>query len=164
MTERTCETESLFQLTMWINNQFDTMQNRFEKKITKLQQRIKELEKNQVTTSETNTKTKTKTKSKTKTNSQTKRGSEILSENNHQQHKNPHNKTPTITSAIILVTRDGIKWIVQGDTYHFRSQFYSLGCMWSKEKNGWLIYTEDTLNHLLKSLENECPCLQVLWN
>jgi len=143
MTERICDTESFFQLTMWINNQFDTMQNRFEKKITKLQKRIKELENNQVT----------------KSKSQTGRGIEVLSKNPPQQIK-----TPKITSAIILVSRDGIKWIVQGDTYHFRSQFYSLGCMWSKEKNGWLVYTEDTLNHLLKSLENECPCLQVLWN
>lgn len=137
--------DSIFQLSMWVTGQLNECTTRIanlEHKIEKLEEKI----------------------------------SSTRKEKGKSLHisidkKIPPKKTRSLFTNIntspklmILISQHGIKWVIQGDTYSFRSVFHNYGCIWDKKLNGWVIYTRNTLDHITDMMNKKCPSIEILWN
>jgi len=165
---------SIFQLSIWITNQFNEFSTKITKKVTSLEKKIKELE-DKIDETKKNDKSIHITIDKTEETSiepvEIKNSSKISKPS--QKNKKPSTPyTPFVNTlhsspkqnSMILISQHGIKWVIQGDTYSFRSDFHNFGCIWDKKLNGWVIYTRHTLEHITDIMIKKCPSINILWN
>ena len=144
------ECETLFQLTVWINNQFDSFYKRFEQKIKRIENRVQKLENMQIQSNCQIRKTHF-----TKENKSVAGQSAELTAGSISDEQSHSSTRPEIylKRYVFLVSKDGIKWLIQGDTYQFKNTFHRFGCIWSKDRNGWFIYTKKTMNALFGEMK-----------
>ena len=127
------------QLTEWMNNKIDLMYKKIENNHRNLLKRIKSME------------TQVK-KIKEEQKEQTKYSKSI----------HPHKK---VINPVLLIDKINQGFIIRGDSFHYKHEFYINGGNWEKEKLGWLFKEKEALQKTLEKIgEKYTPSPKVLWN
>ena len=148
--ELSVDVKSILNLTVWFEEKFQHLNESFHNHYTHLENKIENLEQ-QIQSLHA----KISVKSNTTNKSKQKRSVHLNTTNNEIIHKN---------NLYIMIAQEGIKWIIQGDTYNFRQFFHNSGCLWNHDVNGWIIYNKNTLDYIIKVIKNKCPSINILWN
>lgn len=130
------ENEIILQLTVWMNNKIDLIYKKIENNHRNVLKRIKNIE------------------------LQLKKIEEI------QKKKNTITRSQkSVINPVLLIDEITDGFLVMGDSFTYKHDFYINGGKWNKEKLGWFFRKKEMLSNTLEKICNKyIPPPKVLWN
>ena len=134
------ESEIILQLTVWMNNKLELVYRKIENHHRSVLKRIKNME------------------------TQLKKIEEKQKKEKNNTYFTKHSQK-SIINPVLLIDEIIDGFLIKGDSFTYKHDFYINGGKWDKEKSGWIFKEKQNLQKTMEKIcEKYTPSPKILWN